>query len=78
MKNETLISILEQLKPDDELCVEISECISGKFLDLTYAIGYDLKCPRFWQFQALTWSAYRSFGQLPNLAICTPSFTTPC
>lgn len=42
MKNETLISILEQLKPDGELCIEISECISGKFLDLTYAIGYDL------------------------------------
>lgn len=42
MKNETLISILEQLNPDEELCVEISECISGEFLDLTYAIGYDL------------------------------------
>ena len=42
MKNETLISILEQLKLEDELCVEISEYISGKFLNLTYAIGYDL------------------------------------
>lgn len=42
MKNKTLINILEQLKPDEELCVEISECISGEFLDLTYAIGYDL------------------------------------
>lgn len=42
MKNKTLISILEQLDPEEELCVEISECISGKFLDLTYAIGYDL------------------------------------
>lgn len=42
MKNKTLISILEQLEPDKELFVEISECISGEFLDLTYAIGYDL------------------------------------
>lgn len=42
MKNKTMISILEQLDPDREVCVEISECISGKFLDLTYAIGYDL------------------------------------
>ena len=42
MKNKALISILEQLKADDELCVEISECISGEFLDLTYAIGYEL------------------------------------
>lgn len=42
MKNKTLISILERLNPEGELCVEISECISGKFLDLTYAIGYDL------------------------------------
>ncbi len=42
MKNKTMISILEQLDPDREVCVEISECISGEFLDLTYAIGYDL------------------------------------
>lgn len=42
MKNKTLINILEQLKPDEELCIEISECISGEFWDLTYAIGYDL------------------------------------
>lgn len=42
MKNKTMVSILEQLDPDREVCVEISECISGEFLDLTYAIGYDL------------------------------------
>ena len=42
MKNKTMISILEQLDPDREVCVEISECISGEFLDLTYAIGYEL------------------------------------
>ena len=29
MKNKTMISILEQLDPDREVCVEISECISG-------------------------------------------------
>lgn len=42
MTNKNLISILEQLEPESEICVEIYECISGKFTDSTYAIGYGL------------------------------------
>jgi Mg2+ and Co2+ transporter CorA len=41
MQNKALMQLLEQLDPDDEICVEIFECITDKFVDSTYDIGYD-------------------------------------
>lgn len=41
MQNKTLIRLLEQLDSDDEICVEIFECITDKFIDCSYDIGYD-------------------------------------
>lgn len=40
MQNKVLISLLEQLNPDDEVCIEIKECITNQFVDSTYDIGY--------------------------------------
>lgn len=40
MLNKVLISILEQLNPDEEVCVEIIECITKQFVDSTYDIGF--------------------------------------
>lgn len=40
MQNKTLMSLLEQLNPDDEICVEIKECITNQFVDSTYDIEY--------------------------------------
>ena len=37
---------------------------------------YSLKWSGFWQFRILIRSIYRLFGQLPNLAICIPSFAS--
>jgi hypothetical protein len=40
MKNKHLIDLLEQLNPDDEVCIEIKECITNQFVDSTYDIGF--------------------------------------
>lgn len=42
MQNKSLINLLEQLDPEDEVCVEIFECISDKFVDSTYDIGWNI------------------------------------
>ena len=41
MKNIDLIKVLEALNPDEEFCIEISECNSDKILCTTYAVGLD-------------------------------------
>ena len=40
MQNKALMRLLEQLDPDDEISVEIFVCITDKFVDSTYDIGY--------------------------------------
>jgi len=40
MQNKALMRLLEQLDPNDEISVEIFECITDKFVDSTYDIGY--------------------------------------
>lgn len=42
MKNKVLIDLLEQLNPDDEICVEISECITNQLVDSTYDVGFKM------------------------------------
>lgn len=41
MQNKALIRLLGQLNPDDEVCVEIYECITKQFVDSTYDIGFN-------------------------------------
>lgn len=40
MKNKVLIDLLKQLNPDDEICIEINECITNQLIDSTYDIGF--------------------------------------
>jgi uncharacterized protein with FMN-binding domain len=40
MTNRDLMNLLKQLNPDDEICVEIKECITDQFVDSTYDIEY--------------------------------------
>lgn len=35
MQNKELIQLLEQLDPDDEVCIEIYECITNTIVDAT-------------------------------------------
>ncbi|WP_313151682.1 hypothetical protein [Lacrimispora sp.] len=42
MQNKSLIRLLEQLNPEDEICVKIFECLSGTIVDFIIAVGYDL------------------------------------
>ena len=42
MKNKVLIDLLEQLNPDDEICVEINECITNQLVDSTYDVGFKM------------------------------------
>jgi hypothetical protein len=41
MKNKDLINLLEQFNPDNEVCIEIKECITNQFVDSTYDIGFE-------------------------------------
>ena len=40
MKNKDLINLLDQFNPDDEVCIEIKECITNQFVDSSYDIGF--------------------------------------
>jgi len=42
MKNKTLIELLEQLNPDNEICIEIHELYSGRVVGSTYSIDCDI------------------------------------
>ncbi|KNZ42428.1 hypothetical protein [Acetobacterium bakii] len=42
MKNKVLVDLLEQLNPDDEICVEINEGTTNQFVDSTYDVGFKM------------------------------------